>query len=108
MYHKQTLLRCFQLVDSNDEATFISFGILNLTHRHSHLDLEPLPVGKPTDVQVQLNVIGQRIPSEYKLRLQLSTAYWPMIWPANEKAKLQILPNETYCRPADKRWNRKG
>ena len=90
------LIAVLSMVDSNDEATFISFGILNLTHRNSHLDLEPLTVGKPTDVQVQLNVIGQRIPAGYKLRLQLSTAYWPMIWPANEKAKLQILPNETY------------
>ena len=90
------LAAVLSMVDSNNEATLICFGILNLNHRNSHLDLEPLPINKPTDIQIQFNVIGQLIPAGYKLRLQLSTAYWPMIWPSNEKAKLQILPNETY------------
>ena len=90
------LVAVLSMVNSNNEATFISFGILNLSHRNDHLDLEPLPNGEPTDIKIQLNVTGQQIPAGYKLRLQLSTAYWPIIWPSNEKAKLQIIPNETY------------
>ena len=90
------LIAVLSMVDTNNEATFISFGLLNLSHRTSHLELEPLPIGVPTDVQIQLNVIGQKIPAGNKLRLQLSTAYWPMIWPSQEKSKLQLLPNETF------------
>jgi uncharacterized protein len=42
-------------------------------------------------VQIKLNDAGSVIPAGHRLRLALSTAYWPMIWPSPEKATLAIL-----------------
>ena len=76
-------------------ARMITFGVLNLTHRDGHSDPKPLPVGQPVDVTVQLNVIGQKIPAGYRIRLSLSSAYWPMIWPSAQSATLTLDPMAT-------------
>ncbi|EXJ95777.1 hypothetical protein A1O1_00901 [Capronia coronata CBS 617.96] len=71
-------------------ATRISWGLLNLTHRNSHLDIEPLEPGKFYDVTVRLNELGQRIGVGSRIRLALSTTYWPMIWPSPEPTTLTV------------------
>ncbi|KAK4945566.1 hypothetical protein LTR10_015185 [Elasticomyces elasticus] len=71
-------------------ATRISRGLLNLTHRNSHADLEPLEPGRFYDVTVKLNELGQRIGLGSRIRLALSTSYFPMIWPAPEATTLTI------------------
>ena len=71
-------------------ATFLSFGVLNLTHRDSHATPEPLPAGQPVPITVQLNVTGQTVPKGHRLRLALSQAYWPLIWPSADKAVLTL------------------
>jgi hypothetical protein len=82
------LAAVLSMVAPDGSARLVSFGVLNLTHRKSHSDPEPLPEDTPVDAVVQLNVIGQRIPAGHKLRLALATAYWPIIWPSAEKATL--------------------
>ncbi len=84
------LAAVLSMVAPDGTARLVSFGVLNLTHRASHAAPVPLPVGKPVDIRVQLNVIGQRIPAGYRLRLALSSAYWPMIWPSAEKPVLAL------------------
>ncbi len=84
------LAAVLSMVAPDGTARLVCFGVLNLTHRKSHSDPEPLPKGKPVDAVLQLNVIGQRIPAGYKLRLALATAYWPIIWPSAEKATLSL------------------
>ena len=84
------LAAVLSLVAPDGEATLISFGTLNLTHRDSHETPQALPIGQPVDATVQLNVVGQRIPAGYKLRLALSQAYWPLIFPSQHKAKLTL------------------
>ncbi|RFU25646.1 hypothetical protein B7463_g10698, partial [Scytalidium lignicola] len=71
-------------------ATRISFGLLNLTHRNSHIDLEPLEVGKFYDVTIKLNECGQRIGAGSIIRLSLSSSYFPLVWPSPEAATLTI------------------
>jgi putative CocE/NonD family hydrolase len=78
------------LVAPDGRATFVTYGVLNLTHRESHSDPTPLPVGEMVEATVQLNVIGQRVPAGHRLRLALSQAYWPIIWPSAEKARLTL------------------
>ena len=84
------LAAVLSLVAPDGAATLISFGVLNLTHRNSHSDPEPLPIGTPVDASVQLNVIGQRIPAGYRLRLALSQSYWPLIFPSSRRAELTL------------------
>lgn len=77
-------------VAPNGRATMISYGVLNLTHRISHSDPSPMPVGTDVTVEVQLNACGQVVPAGHRLRLALSSAYWPIIWPSPESATLDI------------------
>ena len=72
-------------------ATRLTYGILNLTHRDSHEDLKPLEPGKRYPVRIRLNECGQRIGAGNRLRLAISTAYWPIVWPSPEPVTLTII-----------------
>ena len=77
-------------VHEDGTATLLTFGVFNLCHHASHAEPQPLVPGKPVPIQVQLNVLGQRITKGQRLRLGLSTSYWPMIWPSPQPAKLTL------------------
>ena len=47
--------------------------------------------GHRYQVRVKLNDAGSVFPAGHRIRLALSTAYWPMIWPAPEPATLTIF-----------------
>ncbi len=78
-------------VHPSGESLRVSYGVLNLTHRDGHEQPAPLAVGERYRVRIQLNDAGSVFPAGHRVRLALSTAYWPMIWPAPEKATLMIL-----------------
>jgi uncharacterized protein len=42
-------------------------------------------------VRIQLNDAGAVFPTGHKVRLALSTTYWPMIWPGPAKATLTVF-----------------
>jgi hypothetical protein len=42
-------------------------------------------------VHIKLNDAGSVFPAGHRVRLALSTAYWPIIWPIPEKATLEIF-----------------
>jgi hypothetical protein len=71
-------------------ATRVSFGLLNLTHRDGHVDLKPLEPGKKYKVKVRLNEAGHHFGRGNRIRLALSTSYWPIAWPAPEPVTLTI------------------
>ncbi len=77
-------------VNPDGSATLISYGVLNLTHRDSHAVPEPMPQGVPQTIKIQLNACGQQVAAGQKLRLALSNAYWPVIWPAPRRAALTL------------------
>ncbi|MGI8939299.1 MAG: CocE/NonD family hydrolase [Iamia sp.] len=84
-------------------ATRISYGVLNLTHRDSHENPEPLEPGTPFRASLRLNDIAQRFPEGHRLRLSISTSYWPMAWLPPEAVKLTVRTAnsalELPCRP---------
>ncbi len=71
-------------------ATRLTYGILNLTHRNGHEDLKPLEPGKRYTVRIRMNECGQRIGHGSRLRLAISTAYWPIVWPSPEPVTLTV------------------
>jgi hypothetical protein len=73
----------------------VSFGVLNLTHRNSHAMPEPLVPGQHFSVRLQLNEAGHRFEAGHRLRIALSTAYWPMVWPAPEAGTLELEPGKS-------------
>jgi predicted acyl esterase len=71
-------------------STLISYGILNLTRRHGFDRCEPMEPGKAETVALRLNDLGQRLQPGSRLRLALSTNYWPILWPAPESVTLTL------------------
>jgi predicted acyl esterase len=78
-------------VQPSAESLRVSYGVLNLTHRDGHEMPSPLRVGQRYRVRIQLNDAGAVFPAGHRIRLALSTTYWPMIWPSPEKAALTIF-----------------
>jgi putative CocE/NonD family hydrolase len=68
----------------------IAHGILNLCHRASREAPEPMVLGQPEDITLTLDQMGYRIAPGHRLRLALSTTYWPFVWPSPEAATLTI------------------
>jgi predicted acyl esterase len=68
----------------------LSFGVLNLSHRASHEQPEPLEPGEIYDVAVRMKPIAQTVEPGQRLRLAVSTSYWPMIWPSPDAATLTV------------------
>ena len=85
-----TLAACLSEVLPDGAATRVSYGLLNLTHRDSHEHPEPLEPGRRYRVRLQLNEAGHRFGAGNRIRVALSTAYWPVTWPAPEKATLTV------------------
>ena len=73
-------------VHPSGKSLRVSYGVLNLTHRESHEQPALLAIGERYRVRIQLNDAGSVFPAGHKVRLAISTAYWPMIWPSPETA----------------------
>jgi putative CocE/NonD family hydrolase len=71
-------------------STLVTYGLLNLCHRDGHEQPEPLERGVFQRVRVQLNDIAHAFPAGNRLRIALSTSYWPIAWPAPEPVILTL------------------
>ena len=69
-------------------------GLLNLTHRdgHSPSSLKPLEPNKTYRVRLQLDSAAYVIAAGHKLRLALSSNYWPTVWPSAFPTCITIHP----------------
>ncbi|MDZ7754098.1 MAG: CocE/NonD family hydrolase [Gammaproteobacteria bacterium] len=77
-------------VAPNDRSTRVTFGVLNLTHRNGHHEPVELHPGHRYRVRVQLNEIAQRFWAGHRIRLAISSSYWPLAWPAPEPVRLTL------------------
>jgi putative CocE/NonD family hydrolase len=68
----------------------VTYGVLNLTHRAGHAAPTPVEPGKRMRVRMQLNEIGHVFPAGHRIRLAISTAYWPTVWPAPRAFRLVV------------------
>lgn len=78
-------------VAPDGSATRISYGLLNLCHRDSHAEPEPLTPGMRYQVRLQLNAMAQSLPPGHRLRVGISTSYWPLAWPSPEPVRLSVF-----------------
>ncbi|GGE13617.1 peptidase [Aureimonas endophytica] len=72
-----------RLVDIHPDgtATRIAFGTLNLAHRAGQAEPRPVVPGERLEIAMALDACGYRLGPGHRLRLALSTAYWPTILP---------------------------
>lgn len=72
------------------KATRVTYGLLNLTHRESSERPTPLRPGAFQRVQLRLNEIGHAFPAGHRIRIAISSSYWPLAWPAPVSPRLCV------------------
>jgi putative CocE/NonD family hydrolase len=87
-------------VRPDGQATRVTYGLLNLAHRNGSEAPEPLNPGQRTSVTLQLNDIAQVFPAGHRIRLSLSTSYWPLAWPPPRPVALGVaVPGSSLTLP---------
>lgn len=81
-------------VTPEGESLLVTRGMLNLTHRNGHDQVERLTAGEPVVVAVPLKAIAHRFPAGHHLRVAVSSTYWPWLWPPPEPVTLSLSCGE--------------
>ncbi len=76
------------------ESWLVSYGLLNLTHRQSHAEPEPLVPGDAFDVEIPLAATAHRFSAGNRIGLALSESLWPLVWPSPEIVTLTLSLGE--------------
>lgn len=69
-------------VHPDGTATRVAFGVLNLAHRNGNAQPVPMEKNRKTRVTLVLDACGYRFRAGHRIRLSLSTSYWPIILPS--------------------------
>jgi putative CocE/NonD family hydrolase len=77
-------------VAPDGRATRVTYGLLNLTRAGGGDEPEPLEPGRRYRATVQLNGVAQVFPPGHRIRLSLSTSYWPLAWPPPRPVLLSV------------------
>jgi putative CocE/NonD family hydrolase len=78
-------------VDPGGASLRVSFALLNLAHREDSAAPTALQPGQRYRVRMQLNDMGSVFPAGHRIRVAISTSYWPMMWPSRETATLTVF-----------------
>jgi putative CocE/NonD family hydrolase len=76
-------------------SALVTTGILNLTHRDSHAEPQPLTPGEVYEVRVPFKGVAYRWLPGHRVRLSVASAYWPVIFPSPYRADHTL-----HCGPA--------
>lgn len=69
----------------------ISYQILNLCQRNSSEHPEPMVPGQRYRLTIPLRDMAHRFKPGHRIRIALSTTYWPLIWPSPEAVTLTVF-----------------
>ena len=69
----------------------VSYGLLNLSHRDGHVGPRPLVPGQRYRARIPLNDCAYAFPTSHRVRIALSTSYWPVAWPSPKTPRLTVF-----------------
>jgi putative CocE/NonD family hydrolase len=72
-------------------STRVSYGAQNLTHRDGHESWHALEPGRPVEVSLRLDDVAHAFPPGHRVRIALSNACWPLLWPSPEPTRLTVF-----------------
>jgi uncharacterized protein len=72
------------------ESLLVTRDLFNLTHRAGHDRAVSLVPGEAVAAEFGLKVIGHRFEAGHRIRLSVSTTYWPWMWPHPEPVTLGL------------------
>ena len=70
----------------------VSYAVLNLAHRSGSAEPRLMVPGGLETVVLPLKMCGHRFGKGHRIRLAVSTGYWPLVWPAPDCATLTVDP----------------
>ena len=82
------------------EVSRITYHLQNLCMRDSRESPTPLEPGKRYKMKIKLDDIAWRVPKGHKIRVAISTTYFPMMWPAPEPVTLTVYAGKSHAAPA--------
>jgi hypothetical protein len=84
---------CEVLADGT--SVLVSRGLLNLTHRSSDAEPEPLVPGETYEVRVELDATSWVFEPGSRIRLAIAGSDWPDAWPPPEASELSVVVGDT-------------
>jgi hypothetical protein len=78
-------------VQPDGSVALITHGFINLCHHESHEFPAELVPGKVIQVTLKLDQCAYHLPAGHRVRVAVSNAYWPFIWPSPEQGELTLL-----------------
>lgn len=73
-------------VDPDGHSHLVARGGLNLAHRAGHApeQVRPLVPGRWETVEIPVKSTGYRFAPGHRIRVAISTVYWPWLWPSRD------------------------
>jgi putative CocE/NonD family hydrolase len=82
-------------VKPDGSSARVNLGIHNLAHLEDSRNPKALAPGCRHRVRLPLDVKGYRFKAGHRIRLALSTTYWPIVWPSPEPVTLSVYLGES-------------
>lgn len=79
-------------VAPDGSSTLVTRGVLNLLSRNGRDRADDWIPGTHEDIEIELTGIGYAFPPGHRVRVAVSDAYWPWVWPHGERGELTVLP----------------
>jgi hypothetical protein len=88
---------CVRLCDVAPDggSTRVTYGVLNLTHRDGSEKVTKLVPGRQYKVRVPLIDTAYSFAVGHRMRVAISTTYWPLIWPSPEPVTLSVITGKS-------------
>jgi len=88
-------------IHPNGDVSRVSWGVINLAHRDGNENPQPMTPGQSESIEIELNECGYRFMRGHKMRVAISTSYWPMIMPPPEivTATIRLGPDSVITLP---------
>jgi uncharacterized protein len=77
-------------------SALITYAVLNLSHRESSEHPRKLIAGEFETVVIRMKPVAQVVPQGHRIRIAVSSSYWPLAWPAPEVVTLIIDPHNSH------------
>ncbi|WP_159587774.1 CocE/NonD family hydrolase [Chelativorans xinjiangense] len=83
---------CVRLCDvaPDGSSTRVAFGLHNLTHDATHETVTPVTPGERRRVTVRLHEVAHKFAAGHRIRIAVSTSFWPNVWPSPEPISLML------------------
>jgi hypothetical protein len=78
-------------VAPDGSSSLVTRGLLNLAHRTGSSAPQPLEPGAREHVRIPLEAIAYAFPAGHRIRVSVSSSYWPWAWPSPRRATVSIF-----------------